>query len=42
MTKNNRPSSLPGAADEQLEQLLHAVALVILRRQMRGKWSSKA
>jgi hypothetical protein len=38
--KNTSNSSRTPTPDETLDLWMHAVALVILRRQMRGRWTS--
>lgn len=40
MRKNNSVQRPAHSSDGRLEQLMHAVAFVILQRQMRGKWTS--
>jgi hypothetical protein len=40
MKKNTSNGSRTPIPDETLDLWMHAVALVILRRQMRGRWTS--
>jgi hypothetical protein len=40
LQKNAQDQRPTGYSDDRLDHLAHAVAFVILRRQMRGKWLS--
>jgi hypothetical protein len=41
MRKNNYVQRPADGSNGRLEHLMHAVAFVILQRQMRGKWTSR-